>query len=84
MGSSREAQEPRGERKLKSKVGGEGARGPTGMKIAKRGVRERKRERDVPLYERSEFKLLFLLPLWEDEEKERRRRRRGRSFRSSL
>jgi len=53
MGSSREAQEPRGERKLKSKVGGEGARGqggkgargPTGMKIAKRGVRERKRER---------------------------------------
>lgn len=45
-------------------------RRPTGMKIARRKRRVREREGDVPLYERSEFKLLFLLPLrekWEGE-----------------
>lgn len=33
------------------------------MKIASRRIRAREKEKgDVPLYERSEFKLLFLLP----------------------
>lgn len=65
---SREAKES-----LRVKSGGEGkerGEGADGDENSEERS-ERKKERDVPLYERSEFKLLFLLPLWEDEKKEK-------------
>lgn len=96
MGSSREAQEPRGERKLKSKVGGEGARGQGGE-----GAHgdENSEERSERKKEREMFRFMNDRNLncfsssrcgkmrrrrGKRQERERRRRRRGRSFRSSL
>lgn len=70
MGGKREAERGKSREAKESLRVKRGRGGPTGMKIARRRRRVREREGDVPLYERSEFKLLFLLPLRERREGE--------------